>query len=104
MKHVHTSRVCTGCFNLKINLVFYAVPVSEFLPDDSICSVQLDEKCRFREASEKLLKSAAAHLLESQALSRMAAISSGNRGAAGTRGMCPVGFLGSSLMFLGKRD
>lgn len=51
VKHVHTPRVCTGCFNLKINLIFYAVPVSEFLPDDSICSVQLDEK--FWEASEK---------------------------------------------------
>lgn len=38
-------------------------------------------------ASEKLPKSAAAHLFESQALSRMAAINSGNRGAAGTRGI-----------------
>lgn len=49
-------------------------------------------------ASGKLLKSAAAHLLESQALSRMAAISSGNRGAAGTRGIyVPGGIFGLEL-------
>ncbi len=32
---------CTECFILKIDRMFYAVPVSDFLPG-SICSVQLD--------------------------------------------------------------
>lgn len=83
--------VCTGGSILKIDRIFYDVSVPDFLTS-SICSVQLDPASSkinllliHRGASgELLLKCTLVHLLESQALFRMAMISSGGRVTART--------------------